>query len=158
MLSTTTRRTFRALALIPAAMFVAACGDDDPVAPDDPADAVEAVSLTVTPPGRTPLTYVFDQNDNPTIVLGVGANTVTSRFVDANGATVPLGANFRLDFESLTNGITFARSATDAYAGTITVPAGVTTATGVAVLWHIPSNHDDLEVPFRISVPAPTTP
>ncbi len=152
MFAIATRRSLRSLALLPALFVAAACSDSTGVE-DDPAEDVEAISMTVTRPNGTSTTYTFDQNDNPTIALGSGANSVVARFVDGDGATVTLpSTEFRLEFEGFTNGITFARSATNGFQGTITVPAGVTTAQGVALLWHIPSNHEDLEVPFIIQV------
>lgn len=152
MFAMTTRRSLRSLALLPALFVAAACSDSTGVE-RDPAEDVEAISMTVTRPNGSSSTYTFDQNDNPMIALSTGANNVVARFIDGDGATVPLPpAEFRLEFENLTNGITFARSAADGFQGTITVPAGVTTAAGVALLWHIPSDHEDLEVPFTIQV------
>jgi hypothetical protein len=145
-------RWTRALAFFPlfaAVSMLAACGDD-PVEPEDPAEAIESMQLTIGANTVTLNTSGAVVSGTTPIVIPAGTHAVSATFLDGSGASInsELGEfEMRLTPAS-TALLTFAR--TGAFTGTVTrVAAGSTTLD--FVLWHIAEGHEDLG-PFPVAV------
>ena len=149
---TLARRAVALTAALASLTVATACGDDDPAGPDDE-PSVESVRLTV---GGT--TVTIDDRGNQSAPLAIRANqatAVSAVFLTASGQEDPIvtrTTEFVLNFENQGGvPLTFTRSATDRFAGTLTAAQ-----TGSAVvevqLFHTEENHDDFARNATISV------
>ena len=131
-----TTRTFSVvLAPLALALAVIAC-DDDPTGPEDPAENLAVVRLSI---GGQVVNITEGAGGSVTIPLG--ATAVSATFLDADGATLDLGTDFELRLNSLnTARVTFTRLS--AFAGTLN---GLTAGNTVVevVLWHVEEDHGD---------------
>ena len=87
------------------------------------------------------------------IALSVGANSITATFLTAAGQPDPnvSAAEFQLNVEVLGGApITFQRSATNPFAGTLTASAAVQGAQLQFTLFHVEAQHADLG-PFVVT-------
>lgn len=150
MLNTRVSGRVALVTLAAATLLVAACSDSTD--PDDQENEVVTMRLTVG-------TQVVNVSDNGTVtggplVLAVGANTITAAFLKANGQpdehVVP--AEYQLNVV-IDGGapITFTRSTTNPFSGTLTASATVTGATLQFSLYHLEEDHDDFG-PFPVTV------
>jgi hypothetical protein len=117
--------------------FAASC-DEDPVEPEDPADAIVAIRLTAGTQNVT----ITEGSAQGSFTLPIGATNVTATFLDEDDAAVTLDSDeFEIQLEpSNTALVTFAR--TGAFAGTLTgVAAG--NATVQVQLFHKIEGHPD---------------
>jgi hypothetical protein len=150
MLSVMRRNARRFAIALPLLMLVAAACGDDPVAEEDPAEAVVAMRLTIG-------TQTITVSDNGTVTGGpimipVGNTAITAAFLDdANQVVTGLDAEFRLDVTTNNaNVATF--TATSAFAGNLTGVAAGQTILEFA-LFHIEENHEDFgyhDVPVTV--------
>lgn len=142
MLFRTQKRTLASAPILAIVALFTAC-DDDPVAPPDPAEAVEVMRLTI---GSE--TVDLGPNDEGEVTVLLGATNVTAVFLDADGNEVEgLDEEFelRLDPDEGEEEIaTFERSASDPFAGTLNGNVEGN-AVYLVQLWHIPGGHEDLE-------------
>lgn len=146
----THKRTFGFVPLLAAVALVTAC-DDDPVEPEDPAEDVESVSLTV---GSE--TFEIAANDHTDVTIPLGETTdVSAVFLDANGDGVGgLEGEFELNIVPASDEeviATFERDASDPFAGTLTGDVAGEAAYDVE-LFHIPGDHADLAVEIHLTV------
>lgn len=145
----THKRAFAFAPLLAAVALVTAC-DDDPIEPEDPAEDVESVRLTVG--GET---VEIGSGDHTDITIPLGETTdVSAVFLDADGNEVGgLGGDFELNIQ-LEEGAeiaTFERDASDPFAGTLTGDVEGDAEYAVQ-LYHIPGGHEDLEVHIHLTV------
>jgi hypothetical protein len=131
-------------------LVTAACDDDTTAVEEEPEVAtmrlvVGAQTINVADDGTVtggPMTLV------------VGANTVTATFLGANGQPEPLvtTAEFQLNVEVLGGApITFQRSASNAFSGTLTATAAGQGRQLRFSLFHIEEQHEDFG-PFTVTV------
>lgn len=143
-----THRAFAFAPLLAAAVLMTAC-DDDPVEPADPADAVEVMQLTV---GDQTFDLGSGETENITIPAGEPVE-VSAVFLDADDNEVGgLEDEFELNLvgeQGDEDDVTWARDASDPFAGTLTVEADASVA---AQLFHIEEGHDDFEAFLNATV------
>lgn len=147
------QRPLRTALLVPALVLAAACSDDDPVGPTDPAEAVEQVRLVVTPTGGQPTTYTYGPNStNRQIMVTPGtAYTVQATWLDSGGnAVTGLEDEFVLEIVPPA-GVTFNRSAT--FAGSMNVAQNFAGGAAAVELFHVEEDHEDLTVGVTLVVP-----
>jgi hypothetical protein len=126
--------------------------DDDPAGPDEPEPAVVSMLLTFGN-GQT-ATVTGAAGSTPSVRIPVGATTVTARFLRANGTDDPVAVapTFRLEVVPPAGNITFARSSTNAFSGTLTAATATNTAIPVTFgLFHVEEQHTDFG-PFTVNV------
>jgi hypothetical protein len=146
-------RPLWALGLAAVASLAVACSDN-PAEPDDPADAVASIRLTVGA-GGTGNVYNVSSNGavTPTPVrIPVGQTAITADFLDAGGAVITSRLNtteFEMRMTEFTGtALTFTR--TGPYAGTLAATTAGT-ATARVSLYHKVENHPDFG-PFPITL------
>lgn len=142
-------RAFAFAPLLAAVALITAC-DDDPVAPPDPAEAVEVMRLTI---GTE--TIDLGPNDDAEVTIPLGATNVTAIFLDGDGNEVQgLDEEFELAFEfdaGEEDIVTFERSAGDPFAGTLTGESEGSAEVAVQ-LFHVLEGHEDLESFLNVTV------
>lgn len=144
-------RSLRRLAAFALPVLLVASACDESTSPEHDEPEVESMRLvigsqtvTVTPAGVT----------GGPIVLAVGANTITATFLNAEGEPDDhvSAAEFQLNVEVLGGApITFQRSTTNPFAGTLTASATVQGAQLRFALFHIEEQHEDFG-PFTVPV------
>jgi hypothetical protein len=99
-----TARAARALAVLAVLALAGACDDDELDGDDEP--EIEAVRLTVTPPGGTPAVYTITPNGSTPspVQLRVGTSTVTAQALDDRSQPIALGSDFELRIVSSVTG------------------------------------------------------
>lgn len=144
------RRAFTFAPLVAAVAFITAC-DDDPVAPEDPADAVVTMRLTIA--DRT-VDIGSGDSENVTIPLDE-PTSVAAEFLDADGNEVSgLDEEFELNIVPDADEdeiATFERDAANPFAGTLTGDAAGN-AVYVAQLFHVAGGHGDFDVHLNLTV------
>jgi hypothetical protein len=131
------RRWFAFVTIFAAFTFMSAC-DDDPIEPEDPADEIATIRLTI---GAQ--TVDMTDSNSPSVTIPRQANAVAVTFLDAAGVTLPnnLFGDFEIRLESENAArVTFTR--TGAFTGTLTgLSAGA--AVVQVSLFHIEEGHND---------------
>jgi hypothetical protein len=139
----------RTAALVAAAILLTVSACDETLSPDGE-PAVESMRLVI---GSQTVTVSPSGVTGGPIDLGTGANTVTAFFLGANGLPDPnvSAAAFQLNVQVLGGApITFQRSATNPFAGTLTATAAVQGAQIRFSLFHIEEQHEDFG-PFTVT-------
>ena len=126
-------------------LAVAAC-DDDPVEPEDPADAVVTMRLTV---GTQAINITDGNVTGGPINLSVGNMAITATFLDDAGAQVTGLDDFELRVTS-DNATVASFNRTGAFAGNLVGAAAGQTILRFS-LFHLEEQHDDFG-PFPVSV------
>jgi len=139
-----------ALTLIALGTF-SACGDDDPVAPDEEPE-IGSVRLTVA---GTSVTVSTTQS--PTLTVASGTNAVTAEWFKPDGAveTIVTDAEFELRIAQASGTGTLTWTPTGARGGTLVVTglaAGASAAAKVS-LFHKAEQHTEVDLNFTVRVP-----
>jgi len=152
MLTTTTIRRTRQVALaFIAAVTMTACSDDDPTEPE-PEPEVASVRLTV---GANSVTV--STTSSPTLNVASGANTVTAQWLKADGSVEALVTDSEFELRiAPVSGTNPAWVTSGAFGGTLTVTglSGGQTAAARVSLFHKAEQHDDFgPLNFTVRVP-----
>lgn len=145
MMFRTHKRAFAFAPFLAAVALITAC-DDDPVAPPDPGEAVEAIRLTVG-------SETIDLPETDAVTIPLGATNVSAAFLDADGNVVEGLDEFelRIDTEDAEDVVTFDRSGSDPFAGTLTGENADTVSVDVQ-LYHIEEGHADFSAPLNVTI------
>lgn len=151
------RRVLRLAALVPMLALAAACGDDDATEPE-PEPTFTRMALTFTPTGggqaqTVEITRASASASGPLTIPATGG-TIAAVFLNADGTADQVINGNQGEYETriaLVTGsqVTFTRTGPN----TFTVSrssAGTTTA--LVQLWHLATNHDDLEANVTLNV------
>lgn len=150
------RRTLRLAAVVPMLAFAAACDDDDAAAPEQEPTFTRMI-LTLTPTGGAPQTVEITRANaavSGPLTIPAAGGTLTARFLTSTGVDDPIIAASQSEYETriIATGVTqatFARTGPNAF--TVTRNAAGN-ATVTVQLFHLASNHDDLEATVALNV------
>lgn len=145
MMFRTKKRAFAFAPFLAAVALITAC-DDDPVAPPDPGEAVEAIRLTVG-------NQTIDLPDTDAVTIPLGATNVSATFLDADGNAVEGLDEFELliETEGAEDVVTFDGSGSDPFAGTLTGESAGTASVEVQ-LYHTEEGHEDFSASLNVTV------
>jgi hypothetical protein len=150
--STWTRRPLHVLVAALTLSAVAACSDDDPVAPPEEEPEIQTVTLTV---GASSIT--IDKTTGAAsgqLVVPAGPSTVTAVWKKADGSIESIVTSDEFDLKfAPTNPANLTWTAAGAFGGTLTtsgLTSGQTTTAGVS-LFHKEEQHDDFG-PYTITI------
>jgi hypothetical protein len=140
------------MAAIALLTLASACGSDS-TGPDDEEPNVTAIRLTFG--SNAPVTFTGAPGETRAVRIPVGATTVTSQWLRADGSVDPAAttALFRLEVTAPA-GITFVNNSANPFSGTLTVSSAVTNAPVQFGLFHIAENHTDVG-PITVNITAP---
>ncbi len=149
-----TVRSFSARALLSSmllavAISASACGKDA-TSPEEEEPSVTSMVLTFSN-GQT---ATITGSGNNAVRIPVGATTVSAVFRRADGTPDPIVVTsvFRLEVVAPAGNLSFARNASNSFAGTLTATAATTTAVPVTFsLLHVAENHSDFG-PFTVNI------
>jgi hypothetical protein len=149
--SSWTRRPLHLLVALLTLTAVAACSDDDPVAPEEEPE-IQTVTLTV---GAS--TVTIDKTTGAAsgqLVVPAGTSTVVAVWKKADGSIESIVTSDEFDLKfAPTNPANLSWTASGAFGGTLTttgLTSGQTTTAGVS-LFHKLEQHDDFG-PFTITI------
>lgn len=136
----------RTAALAVMVSALAACSDD-PEGPDEHADEVAIIRLTI----GTQVFNITEGGAQGGLTIPVGSHPVTAVFLAADNDVLTLGSDFRLDFNTENSSVvTFTR--TGALSGTLNGVAAGTAVVRVG-LFHLEEGHYDFGThPVNVTV------
>jgi hypothetical protein len=121
---------------------------------DDDEDEPQVASMRLTFNGTTTVTLT-GAGGTQSVTLPQGPNTVTAVFLRQDGSPDPVAVSgvFRLEVTAV-GPITFTRSGTNFFAGTLTIGAPLNSVGVQFSLYHIADDHHDFG-PFTVNVTSP---
>lgn len=137
-------RVRAAVTMLSLALVVGLTACKDSTSPDDDNEPnVTSMVLTFSNGQSATVTGV---GATPSVRIPVGATAVTARFLTAAGSDDPVvtASVFRLEVSAPAGNVTFNRSPTNGFSGTLTTTVATTTAVPVTfALLHIAEGHSD---------------
>lgn len=141
------RRALHVAAALAITTLAAACGKDS-TEPDEAEPSVASIRLAFSN-AAAPVTFSGVAGETRNVTIPRGATTVTASWLRADGTIDPVATTqtFRLEVTpAATGGITFVRSATNAFSGSITATTATAAGTTIPVqfaLFHVAEGHED---------------